>query len=89
MKVLSTLVTLCLLVGVATSEDGARILAAKNLLNEYLVEGKDLTVLYSIYNVGTRYVKMISTIIMPMMVLQLETLKSMMNWKDVRQKATI
>lgn len=53
MKVLSTLVTLCLLVGVATSEDGARILAAKNLLNEYLVEGKDLTVLYSIYNVGT------------------------------------
>lgn len=53
MKLLA-LLGVFLLVGVATSQDGARLLAAKNLLNEYLVEGKDVTVLYSIYNVGSR-----------------------------------
>ncbi|XP_071845180.1 translocon-associated protein subunit beta-like isoform X2 [Apostichopus japonicus] len=52
MKLLA-LLGVFLLVGVATSQDGARLLAAKNLLNEYLVEGKDVTVLYSIYNVGS------------------------------------
>ncbi|KAJ8029570.1 Translocon-associated protein subunit beta [Holothuria leucospilota] len=52
MKVLSVLSVL-LLVGLASSQDGARLLAAKNLLNEYLVEGKDVSVLYSIYNVGS------------------------------------
>lgn len=52
MKVLAIL-SVFLLVGAAFSQDGARLLAAKNILNEYLVEGKDLTILYSIYNVGS------------------------------------
>ena len=30
------------------------LLISKDLLNEYVVEGKDLTVQYSIYNIGTR-----------------------------------
>lgn len=32
----------------------AKLLASKVILNEYLVEGKGLTILYSIYNIGTR-----------------------------------
>uniref|UniRef100_A0A8D2M1B2 Translocon-associated protein subunit beta n=1 Tax=Zonotrichia albicollis TaxID=44394 RepID=A0A8D2M1B2_ZONAL len=41
------------LVSVAHCEDGARLLASKSLLNRYAVEGKDLTLQYSIYNVGS------------------------------------
>lgn len=32
----------------------AKLLASKVILNEYLVEGKGLTILYSIYNIGTK-----------------------------------
>ncbi|TRZ11390.1 hypothetical protein HGM15179_015699 [Zosterops borbonicus] len=41
------------LVFVAHCEDGARLLASKSLLNRYAVEGKDLTLQYNIYNVGS------------------------------------
>jgi translocon-associated protein subunit beta len=39
-----------------SADDSARLLAAKNILNEVLVEGKDLTVQYTIFNVGGRFV---------------------------------
>ena len=35
-------------------EENARLLASKNILNQLVVEGKDLTVEYVIYNVGGR-----------------------------------
>lgn len=42
-----------ILCGIALAEnDNARLLASKNILNQYMVENKDLTVLYEIYNVG-------------------------------------
>ncbi|CAM4621525.1 unnamed protein product [Lepidochelys kempii] len=41
------------LLSVAHSEEGARLLASKSLLNRYAVEGKDLTLQYNIYNVGS------------------------------------
>ncbi|KAM8986457.1 translocon-associated protein subunit beta [Ara ararauna] len=44
------LLALCALV---RCEDGARLLASKSLLNRYAVEGKDLTLQYNIYNVGS------------------------------------
>ncbi|XP_010225061.1 PREDICTED: translocon-associated protein subunit beta, partial [Tinamus guttatus] len=37
----------------ARGEEGARLLASKSLLNRYAVEGKDLTLQYNIYNVGS------------------------------------
>uniref|UniRef100_A0A5F8GCH0 Signal sequence receptor subunit 2 n=1 Tax=Monodelphis domestica TaxID=13616 RepID=A0A5F8GCH0_MONDO len=43
---------LCLF-STAKSEEGARLLASKSLLNRYAVEGKDLTLQYNIYNVGS------------------------------------
>ncbi|KAF3822948.1 hypothetical protein GH733_010384 [Mirounga leonina] len=41
------------LFAVGHAEDGARLLASKSLLNRYAVEGRDLTLQYSIYNVGS------------------------------------
>lgn len=59
MKILST-VTILLLASfngyLADDEGEARLLASKNILNQYLVEDKDLTVEYRIYNIGGRYV---------------------------------
>nr|KAF6414471.1 signal sequence receptor subunit 2 [Molossus molossus] len=42
------------LFAVTQAEDGARLLASKSLLNRYAVEGRDLTLQYNIYNVGSR-----------------------------------
>ncbi len=50
---LVSVVALCLVHG---EEERARLLASKNILNQLLVEGKDLTVEYDIYNVGGRSV---------------------------------
>ncbi|XP_033634845.1 translocon-associated protein subunit beta-like [Asterias rubens] len=45
---------LLLCVGIGSSQDaGAKLLASKNILNEWLVEGRDLTIRYNIYNVGS------------------------------------
>ena len=38
----------------AEEESAARLLASKNILNQYLVEDKDLTVDYKIFNIGGR-----------------------------------
>lgn len=38
----------------AEDEGEARLLASKNILNQYLVEEKDLTVEYKIFNIGGR-----------------------------------
>lgn len=42
------------LLALGSGEEGARLLASKSLLNRYAVEGRDLTLQYSIYNVGSR-----------------------------------
>lgn len=42
------------LLAVSQGEEGARLLASKSLLNRYAVEGRDLTLQYNIYNVGSR-----------------------------------
>ncbi|KAJ8386455.1 hypothetical protein AAFF_G00169250 [Aldrovandia affinis] len=52
MRALCVLAVLAVL-GVVAGEEGARLLASKSLLNRYAVEGRDLTLQYSIYNVGT------------------------------------
>uniref|UniRef100_A0A3Q1C8D9 Translocon-associated protein subunit beta n=1 Tax=Amphiprion ocellaris TaxID=80972 RepID=A0A3Q1C8D9_AMPOC len=52
MKVLQTFLVLALF-SLTSGEEGARLLASKSLLNRYAVEGRDLTLQYSIYNVGS------------------------------------
>uniref|UniRef100_A0A673SQH6 Signal sequence receptor subunit 2 n=1 Tax=Suricata suricatta TaxID=37032 RepID=A0A673SQH6_SURSU len=42
------------LLAVSQAEEGARLLASKSLLNRYAVEGRDLTLQYNLYNVGSR-----------------------------------
>jgi len=51
---------LCFLLGAfvscafgAEGDSSARLLISKNILNQYVVEGKELTVHYNIYNVGS------------------------------------
>uniref|UniRef100_A0A8C5DLI7 Signal sequence receptor, beta n=1 Tax=Gouania willdenowi TaxID=441366 RepID=A0A8C5DLI7_GOUWI len=46
-------IVLLALLGLCSGEDGARLLASKSLLNRYAVEGRDLTLQYNIYNVGS------------------------------------
>lgn len=52
-KMLPLFVVLVLF-GLGSGEEGARLLASKSLLNRYAVEGRDLTLQYNIYNVGSR-----------------------------------
>ncbi|KAM8883952.1 translocon-associated protein subunit beta [Synchiropus splendidus] len=47
------LVLVLTLFSLSAGEDGARLLASKSLLNRYAVEGRDLTLQYNIYNVGS------------------------------------
>lgn len=57
MKFLTVVVVLLLgafVPSLGEEESDARLLVAKSVLNQYLVEGKDLTVEYKIYNVGSR-----------------------------------
>jgi len=54
MKLFLTLLVVALAYSQVRGEDdsSARLLASKNILNQYLVEDKDLTVEYKIYNIG-------------------------------------
>jgi len=52
MKLLSLIVALGAFLAVHAQDENARLLVSKNVLNQYLVEGEDLTVLYNLYNVG-------------------------------------
>ncbi|MEQ2165527.1 SWI/SNF and RSC complex subunit Ssr2 [Goodea atripinnis] len=44
---------LLVVLALGSGEEGARLLASKSLLNRYAVEGRDLTLQYNIYNVGS------------------------------------
>jgi len=44
----------CFLPSFGEDDSEARLLISKNILNQYLVEGKDLTVEYKIFNVGSK-----------------------------------
>lgn len=46
------IVVACALLAVAASDETARLLVSKNVLNNYLAEGKDLAVTYGVYNIG-------------------------------------
>ncbi|XP_034748575.1 translocon-associated protein subunit beta isoform X1 [Etheostoma cragini] len=52
MMVLPVFLLLAVL-GLGSGEEGARLLASKSLLNRYAVEGRDLTLQYNLYNVGS------------------------------------
>ncbi|CAI9597393.1 unnamed protein product [Staurois parvus] len=52
----TVLVAFAVLLALGHCEEGARLLASKSLLNRYAVEGKDLTLQYNIYNVGSSLV---------------------------------
>lgn len=52
MSSLFSLLVLALVCNVLAENENARLLASKNILNQYMVESKDLTVEYEIYNVG-------------------------------------
>lgn len=55
MNTLVTILVLGLACFVSSADDeSARLLASKTILNEMLVEGKDLTVEYNIFNIGGR-----------------------------------
>ena len=45
----------CVVLG--ADNENAHLLASKSILNQYLVEEKDLTVEYDIYNIGGRLAK--------------------------------
>jgi len=47
----------CMVLGADT--ENARLLASKTLLNQFIVEDKDLTVQYDIYNIGGRSAKLL------------------------------
>ena len=46
---------LCISCVVSQDEESARLLVSKHVLNQMLVEGKDVTVEYKLFNVGERY----------------------------------
>lgn len=48
---------LLVVLALGAGDEGARLLASKSLLNRYAVEGRDLTLQYNIYNVGSRSVQ--------------------------------
>lgn len=51
---LAAIVVLCVTWTSEGETQPARLLASKNVLNQYLVEGRDLTVQYNIFNIGGR-----------------------------------
>lgn len=55
MKTIALVLVLALfgLTHCADSDSQARLLVSKNVLNQFVVQGKDLTVHYNIYNVGS------------------------------------